>query len=53
VLLSLLRWCSYTLGAVLAERRTDGRRRVGLTSGNLQLDDACYFLCHNKNLLNH
>lgn len=38
--------------AVLAESRADRGRRSCLCSGDLQLDIACYFLCHDEHLLN-
>ena len=38
--------------AVLAESRADRGRRSCLCSRDLQLDITCYFLCHDKHLLN-
>src|SRR4029079_12074099 len=34
----------HDVDAVLAERRPDGRRRVGLAGGNLELDETGYLL---------
>src|SRR6267378_5117452 len=37
---------SHNVHAILTERRTDRRRRIGLTSRNLQLDRCNNFFCH-------
>ena len=40
------------VNAVLAESRTDRGRSGCLCGRNLKLDITCYFLCHDKHLLN-
>ena len=40
------------VNAVLAKSRADRGRSGCLCGGNLQLDITCYFLCHDKHLLN-
>src|SRR5262249_20696516 len=43
---------AHDIDAVLTERGADGRGRIGLPSGNLQLDDASNFLCHKIETFN-
>ena len=38
--------------AVLTQSRADRGRSGGLGGRDLQLDITCYFLCHDKHLLN-